>query len=52
MQVWAYEVLGVPAPKNSHPNKVVFPHAEKWAQQYVGKGAFMGDLKGFRLFLD
>lgn len=52
LEVWAYEVFGVPAPKNSHPNKDVFPRAEKWAQQHVGKGAFKGDLRGFRLFLD
>ena len=52
MQVWAYEVLGVFAPANSHSNEDVLPRAEKWGSEYTGGGDHKGDLRTFRLFLD
>ena len=52
MQVWAYEVLGVFAPANSHGNENVLPRAEKWGSEYTGGGDHKGDLRTFRLFLD
>ena len=52
MQVWAYEVLGVFAPANSHSNEDVLPRAEKWGLEFTGAGDHKGDLRSFRLFLD
>ena len=52
MQVWAYEVFGVPSPENSHADKRVLPRAAKWTQGYVGKGVKKGQLRFFRVFLD
>ncbi|KAH7858103.1 hypothetical protein Vadar_020029 [Vaccinium darrowii] len=52
LEVWAYEVLGVFAPANSHSNKDVLPCAEKWGSEYTGAGDHKGDLRTFRLFLD
>ncbi|KAH7864252.1 hypothetical protein Vadar_027471 [Vaccinium darrowii] len=52
LEVWAYEVLGVFAPANSHSNEDVLPRAEKWGSEYTGGGDHKGDLRTFRLFLD
>ncbi|KAH7861341.1 hypothetical protein Vadar_024837 [Vaccinium darrowii] len=52
LEVWAYEVLGVFAPANSHSNEDVLPRAEKWGSEYTGAGDHKGDLRTFRLFLD
>ncbi|KAH7845092.1 hypothetical protein Vadar_014966 [Vaccinium darrowii] len=52
LEVWAYEVLGVFAPANSHSNEDVLPRAEKWGSEYIGAGDHKGDLRTFRLFLD
>ena len=49
MQVWAYEVLGVFAPENSHDNENVLPWAAKWGQECMGSGERKGDLRHFRL---
>ena len=52
MQVWAYEVLRVFAPANSHSKKDVLPRAEKWGSEFTGGGEHKGNLRTFRLFLD
>ncbi|KAH7849478.1 hypothetical protein Vadar_018461 [Vaccinium darrowii] len=52
LEVWAYEVLGVFAPANSHSNENVLPRAEKWGLEFTGAGDHKGDLRSFRLFLD